>query len=291
MQTVKVQFINFWKGFQEQGYAFLELFQKRYNQQIDGKNPDIQFIADRICHKPKPVVLNPNSVSVFYTGENTPPPAKYDYSFSFEPTTDTNFQMPIFARCKYYFDFLEQHHPNRYQKQPKVQFCNFVYRNQRPQERQRFCKLLQEYKHVDCPGEVLNNMPNFTQRGRKARDWLSDKISFISKYKFTIAFENESSPNYVTEKIFDPLYAGSIPIYWGAPNVTEYFNPKSFINVQDFASFDEVIEFVKEIDTNTDLYQEMRLAPVIHDQSRLKDCTEENILKRFDKIVQSKQKG
>ena len=134
MKTVKVQFINFWKGFREQGYAFLELFQKRYRQEIDNVNPHIQFVADRICHKPKPVVLNPNSVSVFYTGENTAPPPQYDYSFSFEPTTDTNFQMLIFTRCKYYFDFIAQTQPNQYQRLPKANFCNFIYRNQKPQE-------------------------------------------------------------------------------------------------------------------------------------------------------------
>ena len=142
-----------------------------------------------------------------------------------------------------------------------------------------------KYKHVDCPGAVLNNMPNFSPRGRKSKDWWGDKIKYISKYKFTIAFENESAPNYVTEKIFDPFYVGSIPIYWGAPNVTEYFDPNSFINVRDFASFGEVIEYIKEINNNDELYQKMRSTPPIHSTSKLKGCTEETILKRFDEII------
>lgn len=38
----------------------------------------------------------------------------------------------------------------------------------------------------------------------------------MRRYKFTIAFENQSYPGYVTEKIADALMAGTVPIYWGA---------------------------------------------------------------------------
>lgn len=285
MEKVNVHFVNFWKGFEEQSYVFLELFQKRYRQERVTNNPDVVFYADRIKKKQRKVDFNSPGVKVWYTGENHSPPPRFDYSFSFEPTTDTNFQLPIFARCKYYFDFLNQTERNRYQQTKKHRFCNFIYRNRQAQERIRFCKRFQKRAHIDCPGEVLNNMPNFTREGRRARDWLTDKLKFISQYKFTIAFENERSENYVTEKLFDPLYVGSIPIYWGAPNVGEFFNPDSFINVSDFDSFDDVIQYVKEVNNNDELYNKMLNAPAIHNTSRLNECTEENILARFEEIV------
>lgn len=291
MMPVRVQFVNFWKGYELQSYTFLELFQKRYKQQLISHNPDILIYADRIRKKQAKIDFNGPGVKVWYTGENNPPPPEYDYTFSFEPTTSTNFQLPIYARCKYYFDFIKQTEPNRLQRAPKDKFCNFIYRNRNAKPRQEFCKQLMRYKRVDCPGEVLNNMPNFTRQGRRAKDWLSDKLRFISRYKFTIAFENTQSENYVTEKMFDPLYVGSIPIYWGAPNVSEFFNPDSFINVNDFSSFEDVIEYVKEVDNNDDLYQQILSAPAIHNTSRLKECTEENILERFEEIVKkAKQK-
>ena len=89
------------------------------------------------------------------------------------------------------------------------------------------------------------------------------KLFFIKNYKFTIAFENRVSPGYVTEKIEHPLAVGSIPIYWGSPNIGDYYNPKSFINCRDYASFDEVVERVIEIDNNPTLYREYIKAPPV----------------------------
>ena len=59
---------------------------------------------------------------------------------------------------------------------------------------------------------------------------------------------------YVSEKISAPLYAGAIPIYWGAPDVKDYINPECFINVNDFDSFEDCIEYVKKVDNDDELY-------------------------------------
>jgi hypothetical protein len=44
----------------------------------------------------------------------------------------------------------------------------------------------------------------------------------LEKYKFTIAFECAVSKDYVTGIFFEPLLAGSVPVYLGAPNVEEF---------------------------------------------------------------------
>jgi alpha-1,3-fucosyltransferase 10 len=49
----------------------------------------------------------------------------------------------------------------------------------------------------------------------------SAKQSVIARYKFTLAFESSVCRDYVTEKFFDPLLAGSVPVYLGAPNIAE----------------------------------------------------------------------
>jgi hypothetical protein len=49
------------------------------------------------------------------------------------------------------------------------------------------------------------------------------------------------------------LITDTIPIYWGNPLASLDFNPKAFINCHDYKSFDEVIELVKEIDSNETL--------------------------------------
>ena len=52
--------------------------------------------------------------------------------------------------------------------------------------------------------------------------------------------------------------AFSIPIYWGNPLVTKDFNPKAFINCNDYDNdFDAVIERIKELDNDPDKYLAM----------------------------------
>lgn len=53
---------------------------------------------------------------------------------------------------------------------------------------------------------------------------------------------------YVTEKIFDAFYALTIPIYWGAPNVTSYIPSNCFIDMRNFKNYDELYAFLTTMD-------------------------------------------
>lgn len=48
------------------------------------------------------------------------------------------------------------------------------------------------------------------------------KIDTLRRYKFCVAIENSEDKHYVSEKIYDALVAGCVPIYFGAPNVLDY---------------------------------------------------------------------
>ena len=65
--------------------------------------------------------------------------------------------------------------------------------------------------------------------------------------------------------------AGTIPIYWGATDVCKDFNPKSFINVHDYKSLDEVCQRVIEIDTDENEYLAMCKEPIYTDDSLCKN--------------------
>lgn len=60
--------------------------------------------------------------------------------------------------------------------------------------------------------------------------------------KFSVCFENSRDPywacGWVTEKIYDCLGSGCIPIYWGAPDVTDRIPAELFI---DYRSFDSPV--------------------------------------------------
>jgi hypothetical protein len=155
-------------------------------------------------------------------------------------------------------------------------FCNFIYANAKggrgTELRIQFCRQLSKYKSVDCPGQVLNNMTDGLEdryRGGKLRsskdfnmNWAREKLAFIEGYKFTIAFENTSLPGFTTEKLIHPLLARSVPIYWGNPQVTEYFNPRAFINCADYdGDFERVIHRIIELDQDREQYLDMLRQP------------------------------
>jgi len=69
---------------------------------------------------------------------------------------------------------------------------------------------------------------------------VQDKIEVLSQYKFTFTFENTIAKGYVTEKIFDAMFAGSVPIYLGAPDITDFVHKDAFIDMRDFKNYDEL---------------------------------------------------
>jgi hypothetical protein len=281
-KKLKIDVANFWKGFREgeiyHDYLF-KLLRQRYEVEFSD-NPDVLFFSvfpdDLKDH------MNYHCLKIFYNGENaSPPDYECDYSFSFEETDERNFHLPNFVRHPYFQEFRQQDFSARAQELrdfPKEKFCNFIYSNPHAQERQAFCRKLMEYKPVDCPGRVLNNMPGLSA------GW-NEKLNFIKRYKFTIAFENVSAPRYTTEKIYHPLLVKSIPIYWGNPDVAEYFNPASFVNCRDYENFDQVIAHVREIDQDDDLYQQYLNANPVAETGRLHNFAEEAILERLDQIL------
>ena len=92
-------------------------------------------------------------------------------------------------------------------------------------------------------------------------------IDTYRNYTFVIAMENQQFPGYVTEKIINAFYSGAIPIYWGASNINEFFNPKAFINVSNFSSLNECVDFVCNM-SQVDIVK-MTLEPIYNESNEL----------------------
>lgn len=72
---------------------------------------------------------------------------------------------------------------------------------------------------------------------RSWRGTTQDKLGTLSQYRFAICYENaQGYPGYLTEKIFDCFRAGVVPVYWGAPNVTDWVPAECFVDRRDFES-------------------------------------------------------
>ncbi len=116
--------------------------------------------------------------------------------------------------------------------------------------RLKYVRQLMEHLKVDSYGRCLNNRTLQEDLG------VQTKLDTIARYKFTLAFENSISPDYVTEKFFQPLMAGSVPVYLGAPNV-ETFAPgeRCFIDASQYRSPRELAEHLLWLDRTETEYQ------------------------------------
>ena len=91
---------------------------------------------------------------------------------------------------------------------------------------------------------------------------ISEKWDAIAPYKYHIVLENRSDYNFITEKIYDSFLGGAFPIYWGAPNLNEYFPSKSFeqINILDFLGSIKKIEKIIASDLFENRLKELNIA-------------------------------
>ena len=124
-----------------------------------------------------------------------------------------------------------------------------------------FFKELCKYKRVESAGTYLNNMP-----GGKTVNWLDDsKANLQRKCKFTLCFESTLHYGFVTEKLMDAFFTDTIPVYYGSPTAAEIFNKNAFINVADYASFEEAMAKIIELDQDDEKYLQMLRQPILVD--------------------------
>jgi hypothetical protein len=117
--------------------------------------------------------------------------------------------------------------------------------------RNDFARELMAHMDVHSYGRFLNNrvLP-------EGDNGLATKLAVASRYKFCIGFENSIADDYVTEKFFDPLLAGSVPVYRGADNAGDFApGENAFIDARRFAGAAELAEYLGHLDRDDDAYR------------------------------------
>lgn len=273
-KKIKINFSDFWGGFNRTDNYFYNLLKEDFDIEISN-NPDFLFFS-LFGNQHQQL----NCKKIFYTGENVAPPLGYcDYSFSFDYLDDSrNYRLPHYLLYDGYYDL---QNPKSIEKNlAKRKFCNFVVSNGNCEIRNSFFTKLSKYKKVDSGGRFMNNIGGPVQNKRQ----------FQSEYKFTIAFENNAyrpeHPGYTTEKIMEPMTVNSMPIYWGNPEIGKEFNTKSFVNYYDFKSEDDLIGYIIELDKNEDKYLEKLNQPWFTDNNIPNDNKIENIKSFLYKIFE-----
>ena len=78
----------------------------------------------------------------------------------------------------------------------------------------------------------------------------TSKFEVLQNYEFCLCFENMQMDGYITEKIFDCLYAGTIPLYLGAPDILNYIPENVFIDCRKYSTWIEMYEDIISMPEN-----------------------------------------
>ena len=136
----------------------------------------------------------------------------------------------------------------------KKNFCLFSVSNGEAKQRVDFFKKLSNFKKIDSCGKIENNKSDCPGRDEYNSN---ENCTFISAYKFMICFENCSMYNYCTEKILNAYMCGTIPIYWGCPNISDFINMDSIFYLPAEYTMEEEKALIKQIidcDSNLESY-------------------------------------
>jgi hypothetical protein len=76
------------------------------------------------------------------------------------------------------------------------------------------------------------------------------KYEGIARYRYSVVIEPERCPGLFSEHLIDCLSVGTIPIYWGCPNVGEYFDDMGIIQVANLDEIQDALDVVNRYPLN-----------------------------------------
>ncbi|MGF1655769.1 MAG: glycosyltransferase family 10 domain-containing protein [Verrucomicrobiales bacterium] len=124
-------------------------------------------------------------------------------------------------------------------KDPDKIVCTIITNSKSLSGREHLITALERYLPVHHFGPWRCNQPSWPRPGREA------KLDVLRQYHFTLASENSLERNLVTEKWYDCLIAGCVPVYLGAPNIENYTpGPGCFIDLRERRPIAEVAEIM-----------------------------------------------
>lgn len=87
-------------------------------------------------------------------------------------------------------------------------------------------------------------------------------VELFHDYRFSLVLENAKMQGYISEKIVNAFLSGSIPIWYGTPDIKKVFNERAFIyyNITDPQ---KAIDRIRYLESNRTAYGEVMNAPIL----------------------------
>ncbi|MBR8465928.1 hypothetical protein KDE13_06135 [Campylobacter sp. faydin G-140] len=241
-----ISYCNYWKmnnPKQEWFYKFLE------HRNLLGKGNKITFISSFGYRFVIPFL---SDKKVFFSGENLSNSCiedihnkfadycidKVDLALGFDFIDAKNYlRFPLWIRYlvkpqdsfEDISDRIKKINSFEYRNNKRDKFAALVASHDKGNIRRKMLNELQKLGAIECAG-AFNKNTNSLQD-----DYCDNKIEYLKQFKFNICPENSDNKGYVTEKIFESIMAGCIPLYWGGGGYIE----NDILNQKCFILFDE----------------------------------------------------
>ena len=94
--------------------------------------------------------------------------------------------------------------------------------------------------------QVASTVPGIDLYGRGTPRPLEYKEEALLDYRYSIIIENSKTNNYFTEKLLDCFAVGTIPIYWGCPNIGNFFDTDGMFIVNSLEEIQQIVGQLNE---------------------------------------------
>jgi hypothetical protein len=110
---------------------------------------------------------------------------------------------------------------------------------------------------------MLKKIDNVDVYGRYVGKPVKNKYEIAKDYKYSICFENDHFPGYVTEKLIDAYAGGTIPSYIGTMSVDCDFHEGAYLNYMNTKDMDWFVTTIQAIDESKEIYEDMYNRPLL----------------------------
>jgi hypothetical protein len=266
---MKIWFTDFWPSFYKVNFILNSFGEHGINVEVTGDNPDLLFFtcfgkSHQEFSCPKVLVSAECSTTTLlpdgkFSTEFTHPIVTYDTvtsDYVISSQRPLSSKMVRFPTYGVHLDYIKYKKVNTYYDRPKTSFCSFLAGHVKPDSpRYKALQTIARYKKTDIveneftkglPSDIANVIPQI-----ESGNYILDKIDFISRYKFVLAAEHTVKPDYISEKLVDPMLVGAIPIYFG-PDVNVEFSGGYALPVND-----KLPDYLRYLDANEHQRKEM----------------------------------
>lgn len=263
-----IKYYNFWKGEKPEEIWFSRFINSR-NLEHRKKIYFFSVLGDM-----NNIHLRKGKTNIFFSGENM-----YSDRFASYRAFCEKQHFDLYIDFTYYVNKNSIRFPLwlMYMFKPEADYNDIKTRVEQLrypkfEDKQRFCSLVASHDFNGIRGKMFDTLSSidkvvsagiFRNNSDELHSVLPDnKHDFIKQFKFNICPENSNHHLYVTEKIFQAIDAGCIPLYWGGDNSPEcnILNKDAilFWNEDDNT---ELIKTVKKINTDIHTYNNFAKQP------------------------------